>query len=150
LSKRIFEVAIRRRSSIANGARCFGNLVDIMKIMRVCPKEGGAPAGSTFSFCGTAAGAGGTTGLMSAVWGARRRSDAKISTSRESISDPTHSAVAYAAIRPLAGNPVTAMGMHETEANIVKKIRRGGFTAVFFVQCLLAVGCHAVRLVDSE
>ena len=39
-----------------------------------------------------------------------------------------------------------AMGVHETERNINNKISRGGFTAVFFVQCLLAVGCQSVDL----
>ena len=39
-----------------------------------------------------------------------------------------------------------AMGIHETERNINNKISRGGFTAVFFVQCLVAIGCETVRL----
>jgi len=39
-----------------------------------------------------------------------------------------------------------AMGIHETERNINNKISRGGFTAVFFVQCLVAIGCQVVRL----
>lgn len=38
------------------------------------------------------------------------------------------------------------LGIHETEKNINNKISRGGFTAVFFVQCLLAIGCSTVRL----
>jgi hypothetical protein len=38
------------------------------------------------------------------------------------------------------------LGVKESERNIANKIARGGFTAVFFVQCLVAVGCHAVRL----
>lgn len=41
------------------------------------------------------------------------------------------------------------LGIHETEKNINNKISRGGFTAVFFVQCLLAVGCSSVRLEDG-
>ena len=41
-----------------------------------------------------------------------------------------------------------AMGVHETERNINNKISRGGFTAVFFVQCLVAVGCQALHLDD--
>jgi hypothetical protein len=41
-----------------------------------------------------------------------------------------------------------AMGIKDSERNIANKIARGGFTAVFFVQCLLAVGCHSVRLED--
>ncbi|MBC8158705.1 MAG: hypothetical protein ISR44_06445 [Rhodospirillales bacterium] len=39
-----------------------------------------------------------------------------------------------------------AMGIHESERNINNKISRGGFTAVFFVQCLTAIGCDSVRL----
>ena len=41
---------------------------------------------------------------------------------------------------------VEAMGIHETERNINNKISRGGFTAVFFVQCLKAIGCETLRL----
>ena len=42
-----------------------------------------------------------------------------------------------------------AMGIHENERNINNKISRGGFTAVFFVQCLLAAGCRELRLYDD-
>ena len=45
---------------------------------------------------------------------------------------------------------LTAMGIPETEANIANKISRGGFTAVFFVQCLIAIGAHIVRLHEAE
>ena len=38
------------------------------------------------------------------------------------------------------------MGIHETERNINNKISRGGFTAVFFVQCLMAIGATEIRL----
>ena len=38
------------------------------------------------------------------------------------------------------------LGIHETEANIANKISRGGFTAVFLVQCLEAIGCHVLHL----
>ena len=41
-----------------------------------------------------------------------------------------------------------AMGVSETESNIKNKISRGGFTAVFFVQCLVAVGAQTLRLDD--
>lgn len=44
---------------------------------------------------------------------------------------------------------LTAMGIPETEANIKNKISRGGFTAVFFVQCLVAIGATSVRLEDA-
>ena len=45
---------------------------------------------------------------------------------------------------------LTAMGIPETEPNIANKISRGQFTAVFLVQCLLAIGVHSVRLHDAE
>lgn len=43
---------------------------------------------------------------------------------------------------------LTAMGVPESERNIANKIARGGFTAAFFVQCLVAIGCQNVRLDD--
>lgn len=42
-----------------------------------------------------------------------------------------------------------AMGVSDTELNIKNKISRGGFTAVFFVQALVAIGCTTLRL-DTE
>ena len=39
-----------------------------------------------------------------------------------------------------------AVGIHETERNINNKISRGGFTAVFFIQCLVAIGAREIRL----
>lgn len=41
---------------------------------------------------------------------------------------------------------LTAMGIPETERNIANKIARGGFTAVFFVQCLTAMGAKSISL----
>jgi hypothetical protein len=38
-----------------------------------------------------------------------------------------------------------AMGIKETERNIANKISRGGFTAVFLVQCLQAIGARELR-----
>jgi hypothetical protein len=38
------------------------------------------------------------------------------------------------------------IGVKDTEVNIRNKIARGGFTAVFFVQCLEAVGVRELRL----
>lgn len=38
------------------------------------------------------------------------------------------------------------IGIHETERNINNKISRGGFTAVFFVQCLVAIGVQRLDL----
>jgi hypothetical protein len=41
---------------------------------------------------------------------------------------------------------LTAMGIPETERNIANKISRGGFTAAFLLQCLMAIGCTNLRL----
>lgn len=41
---------------------------------------------------------------------------------------------------------LTAMGIPETERNIANKISRGGFTAVFLVQALQAIGARELRL----
>jgi hypothetical protein len=41
---------------------------------------------------------------------------------------------------------LAGIGVTDTEANIKNKISRGGFTAVFFIQCLAAIGTHLVRL----
>ena len=39
-----------------------------------------------------------------------------------------------------------ATGFDEKEVNIRKKLARGKCTAVFFLQCLVAIGCHTLRL----
>ena len=41
------------------------------------------------------------------------------------------------------------MGVHETPTNLRTKISRGGFSAVFFVQCLRAVGCRSLALDEA-
>ena len=41
------------------------------------------------------------------------------------------------------------MGVHESERNINNKISRGGFTAVFLLQCLEVIGCQSLRLIDD-
>ncbi len=38
------------------------------------------------------------------------------------------------------------LGVHDTAVNIRNKVARGGFSAVFFVQCLKAIGCRALVL----
>ena len=43
-----------------------------------------------------------------------------------------------------------AIGVHDSERNITNKINRGSFTAAFFVQCLEAMGCHILRLHDTD
>ena len=49
---------------------------------------------------------------------------------------------------PGVGRKARRLGIPETERNIANKISRGGFTAVFFVQCLVAIGCTMLRLED--
>jgi 3-mercaptopyruvate sulfurtransferase SseA len=41
---------------------------------------------------------------------------------------------------------LTEIGVHDSARNIINKINRGTFSAVFFVQCLRAMGCKAVSL----
>jgi hypothetical protein len=43
---------------------------------------------------------------------------------------------------------LASIGVKETEPNIRTKISRGGFTAVFFVQCLLAIGVKRLELFE--
>ncbi len=42
-----------------------------------------------------------------------------------------------------------AIGVHETERNLNNKISRGGFSAVFLIQCLAAAGCQVVRISED-
>jgi len=39
-----------------------------------------------------------------------------------------------------------AMGIYESDRNIANKISRGGFTAVFFLQCMEAIGAKSIQL----
>jgi hypothetical protein len=41
---------------------------------------------------------------------------------------------------------LAAIGVDETEANLRNKVSRGSFTAAFFIQCLVAIGTHTLRL----
>jgi hypothetical protein len=43
---------------------------------------------------------------------------------------------------------LSAMGSPESDRNIANKISRGGFTAGFFLQCLVAIGAKEVRLIE--
>jgi len=43
---------------------------------------------------------------------------------------------------------LTAIGVKAEARNISNKIGRGSFTAVFFVQCMVAVGCNTIHLED--
>jgi hypothetical protein len=42
-----------------------------------------------------------------------------------------------------------AIGVTDNARNLSNKIARGSFTAGFFVMCLEAIGCKAVRLSDD-
>src|SRR6266852_7069803 len=44
---------------------------------------------------------------------------------------------------------LAAIGIKDNERNIANKIARGSFTAVFFIQCMTAVGCRTVHLGDG-
>jgi hypothetical protein len=44
---------------------------------------------------------------------------------------------------------LASIGVKDSERNISNKIARGSFTAVFFVQCMEAIGCSTIHLGDS-
>ena len=41
---------------------------------------------------------------------------------------------------------LAVLGVKDNERNISNKIGRGSFTAVFFVQCMEAIGCRTIHL----
>ena len=41
---------------------------------------------------------------------------------------------------------LAAIGVQESSRNLRNKVSRGGFSAVFFVQCLEAIGCDRIDL----
>lgn len=41
-----------------------------------------------------------------------------------------------------------AIGVPESEANLRNKISRGGFSATFLLQCLVAIGVQTLRIGD--
>jgi 3-mercaptopyruvate sulfurtransferase SseA len=41
---------------------------------------------------------------------------------------------------------LSKIGIKDNERNIANKIARGSFTAVFFIQCLEAIGCETIHL----
>jgi hypothetical protein len=45
---------------------------------------------------------------------------------------------------------LSEVGIEDNERNIANKIARGSFTAVFFVQCLEAIGCRTLHLDTAE
>lgn len=44
---------------------------------------------------------------------------------------------------------LAAIGVQDSERNISNKISRGSFTAVFFVQCMEAIGVKTIHLNDG-
>jgi hypothetical protein len=44
---------------------------------------------------------------------------------------------------------LAAVGVKDSERNISNKISRGTFTAIWFVQCLEAIGCKTIHLEDE-
>lgn len=40
---------------------------------------------------------------------------------------------------------LATVGVKDSERNIRNKIARGSFTAVFFVQCMVAIGANEIR-----
>lgn len=44
---------------------------------------------------------------------------------------------------------LAAIGVTDTEANLRNKVGRGRFTAVFFMQCMLALGVKWIEVPDS-
>jgi len=44
---------------------------------------------------------------------------------------------------------LATIGIKDNERNISNKLARGSFTAVFFVQCMEAIGCHTIHLEDE-
>lgn len=41
---------------------------------------------------------------------------------------------------------LAAIGVKDSERNISNKIARGSFSAIFFVQCMKAIGCHIIHI----
>lgn len=74
---------------------------------------------------------------MEDEWQARVKAMLKAELKRKGVS-----------YRELA-DKLNTMGENETDRNIANKISRGGFSAAFFVQCLAAIGCSAVRIEDA-
>jgi Domain of unknown function (DUF6471) len=42
-----------------------------------------------------------------------------------------------------------SIGVKDNERNISNKVGRGTFTAIFFIQCMHAIGCKTIHLEDS-
>jgi 3-mercaptopyruvate sulfurtransferase SseA len=44
---------------------------------------------------------------------------------------------------------LSEIGISDNRRNITNKVGRGNFTAVFFVQCMEAIGCRTIHLQDG-
>ncbi len=44
---------------------------------------------------------------------------------------------------------LATIGVKDNERNLSNKIGRGTFTAIFFVQCMEAIGCKTIHLEDA-
>lgn len=42
------------------------------------------------------------------------------------------------------------IGVNETKTSLDSKISRGKFSAVFMIQCLIAIGCTKVEIIDLK
>ena len=42
------------------------------------------------------------------------------------------------------------LGVQETERNLNNKISRGGFTAAFLLQCMMAIGAMELRILERS
>lgn len=45
---------------------------------------------------------------------------------------------------------LASIGVEEKEVNIRNKLSRGKFTAAFFLQCLMAIGCQTLRISAAD
>ena len=67
-------------------------------------------------------------------WGARVKGILKAELKRRNLG-----------YRELA-EKLAALGVQESERNLANKISRGGFSAAFLFQCMLAIGANEIRL----
>lgn len=44
---------------------------------------------------------------------------------------------------------LSEIGIDDNERNVSNKIARGTFTAIFFIQCLEAIGCKTIHLDEN-
>lgn len=89
-------------------------------------------------------------GIRNEYDGVRNRSEDAMKSDNEWVNlvkgllraEMTRRGVSYEQLAEKLGE----MGVKDSAVNIRNKVARGGFSAVFFVQCLRALGCHTLRL----